>query len=107
MDTFSTPTDQSPVDVSELDRLNRASWAKVKAECDRLEQNLAAKQLTIDQFFGYLHTLDPSAKDRLEKMSDAIKDVFLLREKTDSYFTALAQSSPSSASVRFRRLNRA
>lgn len=79
----------------------------VKAECDRLEQNLAEKHLTLDQLFRYLQTLDPSAKDRLEKMSDAIKDVFVLREKVDSYFTALAQSYPASSPVRFRRLNRA
>lgn len=106
MDTSSAPTDPNSVDVSELDRLNRASWAMVKAECDRLEQNLAEKRLTLDQLFRYLQTLDPSAQDRLEKMSGAIKGVFLLREKMDSYFNALAQSSPASGPVRFRRLNR-
>jgi hypothetical protein len=98
--------DHSPVDISELDRLNRASWAIVKAECDRLERNLAEKQLTIDQLFRYLQTIDPSAKEGLEKMSNAIKDVFLIREKMDSYFAALAQTSPASTPVRFRRLNR-
>lgn len=94
-------------ELPELDRQNRSTWAMVKSECDRLERSLAEKRITLDQLFGYLQSLDPGAKDRLGKMSESIKEVFLAREKMDFYFTALAQGTPASSPVRFRRLNRA
>lgn len=85
---------------------NRSSWALVKKECDRLEANLSAKRLTLDQFFRYLQTLDPSAKDQLTKMSHAVRDVLNARESMDSFFSKLAEAAPAPVK-RFRRLNRA
>jgi hypothetical protein len=85
---------------------NRSSWRVVKAECDRLESQLAEKRITLDQFFDYLQHLDPSAKNELSRMSEAIKDIFARRVQMDSFFSSLSQGTPSTP-VRFRRLNRA
>lgn len=98
---------ENSVDLSELDRLNRTSWATVKTECDRLERLLNEKNITLDQFFKYLATIDSASSDRLAMMSDTIKEIFARREKMNTYFESLAHSSPASAPVRFRRLNRA
>lgn len=84
---------------------NRSSWRLVKAECDRLESQLAEKRITLDQFFSYLQQLDSSAKDQLAIMSEAIKDIFSRREQMDNYFSALTHGAPSTP-ARFRRLNR-
>lgn len=97
---------ENPLDLSELDRLNRKAWSIVKSECDRLERLLKEKNITKDQFFKYLTSLDPSSNDRISHMSDTIKEIFASREKMNSYFESLAHSSPASAPVRFRRLNR-
>jgi len=97
---------EATVDLTELDRLNRTSWAMVKSECDRLERMLNEKNITLDQFFKYLSTIDPASSDRLAMMSDTIKEIFERREKMNAYFESLAHSSPASAPIRFRRLNR-
>lgn len=97
---------ENPVDLTELDRLNRTSWAMVKSECDRLERMLTDKNITLDQFFKYLESIDPSSSDRLAMMSDTIKEIFARRAKMNAYFESLASSSPASAPIRFRRLNR-
>lgn len=103
------PTDIHPedaVDITDLNRLNKTSWAMVKSECDRLERMLREKNITLDQFFKYLESIDPASSDRLVMMSDTIKEIFVHREKMNSYFESLAHSSPASSPVRFRRLNR-
>ena len=104
--TATDTSSENAVDLSEIDRLNRTSWAMVKSECDRLERMLTEKNITLDQFFKYLESIDPSSSDRLAMMSDTIKEIFHRREKMNAYFESLAHSSPASAPVRFRRLNR-
>lgn len=94
-------------DLDQLNRLNRASWAMVRQECERLEKNLAEKRITLDELFVCLQHIDPASKEQLGRISTAVKEIFSLRQSMDDYFQGLAASSPASAPVRFRRLNRA
>jgi hypothetical protein len=99
--------DENSVDLDQLNRLNRTSWAMVRQECERLEKSLAEKRITIDQLILGLQRIDPAAKEQLDRISHAVKEVFSLRQSMDEYFQGLASSLPASAPIRFRRMNRA
>ena len=93
-------------DSAALERSNKASWARFSAECDRLQAQLAARNLTIDDLGALLLKLDPSAAAEVTQITRSLRDTLTMREQGREYFQSLAAEATPLMPSRLRRLNR-
>jgi hypothetical protein len=103
-------TDQetpAPFAIEDLDRSNKASWARFEAECARLQTLLSARNLTIDDLGSLLLKVEPAAGAQVSEITRSLRETLAYRDQGREYFKNLSSDSIPLAPSRLRRLNRA
>ena len=103
---MNTQEPEAPFEMADLDRSNKASWARFSAECDRLQAQLAARNLTIDDLGALLLKLDPEASAEITQITRSLRETLSMRDQGREYFQAVASEAPPLMPSRLRRLNR-
>lgn len=97
----------APIAIEDLDRSNKASWARFEAECARLQTLLNSRNLTIDDLGAMLLKIEPAAGAQISEITRSLRETLAYRDQGREYFKNLAADSTPLAPSRLRRLNRA
>jgi hypothetical protein len=97
----------APFAIEDLDRSNKASWARFEGECARLQTLLSVRNLTIDDLGSLLLKIEPEAGAQISEITRSLRETLAYRDQRREYFKNLNSDSLPVAPSRLRRLNRA